>query len=319
MRVLVAGATGVIGRQLTGLLADKGHEVIALARNPERAAASGSGVRAVRADALDAEGLSAAVVRAEPEAVVNLLTAIPRKVDSRRLDRDFAATNLLRTRGTRNLVDAAKAAGVQRMVGESVAFGYRPAPDGGLRDETSPLWTTGPEQFRPVVAALRELEERTTGEGGTVLRFGHLYGPGSAFDREGNFTQQVRKRMLPLVGEGNAVFSFIHAQDAAAAVLKALEGDADVVRGATYNIVDDDPAPVSAWLPELARVLGAKAPMRVPVWLVRPMIGSYGVAFMNELQGADNGLAARGLGWQPSRASWREGFAAELGASTPNR
>nr|WP_256386313.1 NAD(P)-dependent oxidoreductase [Brachybacterium sp. P6-10-X1] len=308
----MAGATGVIGRQMTTSLTEHGHTVAALSRAPKNAATPEDSILTVRADALNAAELSTAVAEAAPEAVVNLLTAIPQQVDSRRVDREFTLTNRLRTLGTRNLIEASRAADVRHHVAASLAYGYRPGSAGELKTEESPWWTDGPAWFRPVVEALRELEERTLTEDGTVLRFGHLYGHGSAFAADGNFATQVRKRMLPVVGGGNAVFSFIHAGDAAAAVVAALEGPRGTVGGRPYNIVDDDPTPVSFWLPEYARMLGAKPPRRVPAWALRPVIGRYGVAFMNELAGADNSLVREQLSWSPQHSSWRDGFAAEL-------
>lgn len=310
MRVLIAGATGVIGSQLVPVLRENGHEVIALSRSRERArAVERDGVRLVCADALDATALSQAVAEAAPDAVVNLLTAIPDKVDPRRLAKVFAPTNLLRTQGTRNLLAAAKQAGAAKVVTESIAFAYRPGGAGPAGEDT-PLWHDGPAQFVPVVEAVADMERQTTDAGGTVLRFGHLYGPGTGYASGGYFVTQTRKRMMPIVGAGSAVFSFLHVKDAAESVAAALDHDAAGV----FNIVDDEPAQVSTWLPELARILGAKPPMRVPSALVRPMVGGYGVAYMNELRGADNAAARRELGWKAAHSTWREGLRAELAA-----
>jgi nucleoside-diphosphate-sugar epimerase len=297
MRVLVAGATGVIGRRLVPLLTAIGHDVTALARSP------GTGV--VAADALDRAALDRAVRATAPDAVVNLLTAIPRDPNPRRLARDFALTNRLRTEGTRNLLDAAAAAGARRVVCAGLAYAYQPADD--LADEDAPLWTEHPpRQLGPVVAALVELERRTAAARGLVLRFGHLYGPGTAYADDGAVTARVRAGTMPLVGGGNAVFSFTHADDAASAIAASLEKDH--VTGA-LNVVDDQPAAVHVWLPALARMLGAPAPRRVPAALARLLIGGWGVAYLNELRGADNARARLRLDWRPRYASWAEGFA----------
>ncbi|MQY40362.1 hypothetical protein SRB17_83950 [Streptomyces sp. RB17] len=304
MRVLVAGASGVIGSRLVPLLIAVGHDVVALARASRRTAvleAVGAGV--VVADALDHDQLHAAVRQAAPDAVVNLLTAIPTDVDPRRLARDFALTNRLRTEGTRNLMAAARATGAGRIVAQGLAYGYQPGA--GLANEDDPLWHNAtPRQFTPVLAALDSLEEQTAAAGGTVLRFGHLYGPGSAYAVDGAFTAQVRAGKVPLVGGGNSVFSFTHADDAATAIVAALDRDA----GGVLNVVDDDPAPLHVWLPEFAAGLGAPAPKRAPAALARLAVGGWGVAFMNQLRGAANARARLALNWRPRYASWREGL-----------
>lgn len=309
MRVLVAGATGVLGRRLVPLLAAVGHEVIGLSRSARRAEAPAvEGVRLVVADALDRTALTRAVREAAPDAVVDLLTAIPAEVDPRRLARDFALTNRLRTEGTRNLIDAAAEAGAGRFIAEGLAYAYQPGE--GLADEDAPLWTRRtPRQFAPVLGALMELESATAAAGGLVLRFGHLYGPGSVYAADGSFTRRVRAGKVPLVGGGNAVFSFTHAHDAASAIVAALDRD---VTG-TLNIVDDEPAPLRTWLPAFARILGAPEPKRAPAALARPAVGAWGVAFMNELRGADNARARLQLNWRPRYSSWADGFAAEFG------
>jgi nucleoside-diphosphate-sugar epimerase len=300
MRVLVAGSTGVIGRQLLPLLRGAGHDVIAMVRRPGPEASS------VVADALRPEQVRAALETVQPDAVVNLLTAIPPRINPAKLARDMAMTNRLRTEGTRNLLDAARRVGTKRVIVQSLAYAYAPGP--GLADEDAPLWTDSPAQFRPVVAALAELEDRTAQEHGLVLRLGHLYGPGTVFARDGSFTADVSAGKVPLVGGGNAVFSFTHTRDAAMAILAGLDKD---VAG-TLNVVDDEPAPLHEWLPVFAGLLAAKRPKPAPVWLARMMVGPYGVAFMNQLRGADNARTRLTLDWRPGYRTWRDGLAAEL-------
>lgn len=309
MRVLVAGATGVIGRRLLPLLTAVGHEVVGLSRSREgRASVLEAGAEAVTADALDAGALERAVREAAPDAVVNMLTAIPAEVDPRKLARQFEQTNRLRTRGTRHLLDAARLAGAVRVISQGLAYGYQRGE--GLADEDAPMWTSRtPKQFAPVLAALIELERLTGAADGLVLRFGHLYGPGSAYAGNGSFARQVRAGKVPLVGGGHGVFSFTHVDDAATAVVAALDrGDVTGV----LNVVDDAPAQLREWLPSYALRLGAPAPKPVPAVLARLAVGGWGVAFMNELRGADNARARMQLDWRPRYASWAEGFAAEL-------
>lgn len=329
MRVLVAGATGVIGTPLVPLLTSVGHDVIALARSADRAgAARSAGAEIAVADALDRAALDRAVRDAAPDAVVNMLTAIPAALDPRKLARQFAPTNRLRTEGTRNLYDAARAAGARRVIAQGLAYAYDPdvadsadsADSADLANEDVPFWPRPARQFAPNLRALTELERLTDEADGLVLRYGHLYGPGSGYAigagpragaADGSFTAQVRAGKVPLVGGGTAVFSFTHAHDAATAVVAALDKP---VRGA-LNIVDDDPAPVRTWLPALAELLGARPPKAIPAFLARLAVGGFGVDYMTRLRGADNARAKLALDWRPRHASWRTGFAAEAGAA----
>jgi nucleoside-diphosphate-sugar epimerase len=312
MRVVVAGATGVIGRQVVPLLAASGHEVVALSRRPnenEEAGAAGAGVRTVAVDALDAAALGQAVRTAAPDAVLHLLTAIPWQINPRKLERDFALTNRLRTEATRTLLEAAHDAGATRFVAQGLAYAYDPAP--GLADEDAPLWRKPPKEFAAALEALRTLERLTLTQapGGLVLRFGHLLGPGTGFAADGAIADAVRARKMPVAGDGTAMFSFTHTQDAAAAIAAALDRPE---AGGVLNIVDDDPAPVSTWLPAYARMLGAPKPPHVPALLARLASGSWGAAYLTRLRGAANTRAKDVLSWTPAHPSWRAAFAAEL-------
>jgi len=306
MRVLVAGSSGVIGRQLVPVLEAGGHEVVGLVR-----AAYPSSAKIIKADALDRRAVLRAVRDARPDAIVNMLTAIPKQINPKRLAEDFELTNRLRTRGTRNLLAAAAEVGVGRIVSQGLAYAYEPRGR-GLADEDTPLWLDPPKPFVPVLDALKVLEDATLDIGGTVLRLGHLYGPGTSYAADGSFIQQVRDRQVPLVGGGTAVFSFTHTRDASTAVLEVLETGHTGV----FNVVDDDPAPMSEWLPYLAKQIGAPQPRRAPALLARLAVGPWGVAFMTRLRGADNARVKRILGWQPMYPSWRAGFTAELSART---
>jgi nucleoside-diphosphate-sugar epimerase len=304
MKILVAGGTGAIGRQLVPQLLDDGHDVTVLARSVWRAQQlSELGAEIVAADALDAPEMVRVVADVKPDAIVNLLTALPSDIDPKHVDRDLAQTNRLRTEGARNLFDAAREAGVTTHVVESVA--YMTDPSGpAVTDEAAPLWQAPPKKFAPAVAAVAELERLAGEHGATVLRFGHLYGPGTAFGPAGSFTGKVREGKVPLLGEGGSIFSFVHTADAASAVVAALGQE----RPGVFNIVDDEPTPIRQWLPELAEILHAPAPKRVPTWMARMAVGTYGVAYMTELRGSSNRRAKEALAWYPSRPTWREGF-----------
>ncbi|MET0127378.1 MAG: NAD(P)-dependent oxidoreductase, partial [Solirubrobacterales bacterium] len=292
-----------------------GHEVVGMTRS-ERGAelVRGMGARAAIADALEPESVGRAVSEAGPEAIVHQLTALSGSLDPRHFDRDFAATNRLRTEGTDHLLAAARAAGVRRFVAQSYA-GWPYARSGGpVKSEEDPLDPDPPEAFRRALDAIRHLERAVSGcerVEGVVLRYGGFYGPGTSLslDPVGEHVEAIRKRRFPIVGDGAGVWSFVHIADAAEATVAAVE------RGGagTLNVVDDDPAAVRAWLPYAAETLGAKPPRRVPRWLGRLLAGEAATVMMTEVRGASNERAKRLLGWQPSFASWRRGFAEGLG------
>jgi nucleoside-diphosphate-sugar epimerase len=307
MKVFVAGASGAMGRPLVRQLVAAGHEVTGMTRREERAAAlREAGADAVVCDVFDAAALESALVAASPEVVVHQLTALPPRLDYKAKDDPLAATNRVRSEGTRNLLAAAKAAGARRLVAESVAFLY--APEGGwVKGEEAPLFHGAPGPFGGAVEALADLERQVSaaeGIEGVVLRYGWLYGPGTYFERAGSQTEEALKRRMPIVGKGTGTFSFVQIEDAAAATVAAVE------RGApgTYNVVDDEPAPMREWVPVFAEAVGAKRPFRVPVWLARLIAGTAAAESATQLRGASNARAKRELGWQPSYPSWRQGF-----------
>ena len=312
MRVFVAGASGAVGRPLLPRLVAAGHEVTGMTRSEKRAEdVRAAGARAAVVDVFDADALRAAMTEASPEVVVHELTSLPDRIDFRKAD-TYAATNRVRTEGTRNLIDGARAAGARRFVCQSIAFAYRPE-GAGLKTEDDPLLDDAPGTFGSGVAALREMEGMVLGsEGidGLVLRYGFFYGPGTYYGEDGTSTEDVRRRRMPIVGRGTGVFSFIHVDDAADATVAAVERGAPGV----YNVADDDPAPMSEWVPTFAQAAGAKPPRRVPVWLARFVAGKDVTGFALTLRGASNEKAKRELGWEPAHPSWRSGFAESLGA-----
>jgi nucleoside-diphosphate-sugar epimerase len=317
MKVFVAGATGVLGRALVPRLVARGHEVVGMTRSASKQhLVRGLGGRPVVVDALDPDAVAEAVASAEPEVIVHQLTALSGTMsarDVRHPERSFAATmtNRLRTEGTDHLVAAGRAVGARRFVAQS--FGaFRFARTGGpVQTEADPL---DPDLPAPGLAAILHLERAVTtiewGEG-LVLRYGGFYGPGTGISLapDAVMAAPIRKRRFPLVGDGGGVWSFVHIEDAAAATAVAVErGERGI-----YNVVDDEPAPVREWLPELARALGGKPPRRVPRWLVRLLAGEVATVMMTDVRGASNEQAKREFGWQPRYASWRQGFAHGLG------
>jgi 2-alkyl-3-oxoalkanoate reductase len=311
MKIFVAGASGAIGRPLVPQLIAAGHEVTGMTRREERAAEiRAAGASAVVCDVFDRDALGAALKAAKPEAVVHMLTALPATIDWKASD-PLGPTNRVRKEGTRNLIDAARAAGARRMVAESVAFLYAPQGD-WVKDEDAPLFKGAPGPFGDAVEALGDLERQVRGAerlDGIVLRFGFFYGPGTSYAADGSQAEEMRKRRVPIVGKGTGTFSFIHVEDAAAATVSAVE------RGSpgTYNVTDDEPAPMREWVPVYAEALGAKPPRRVPFWLAKLVAGKALAGNAVALRGASNARAKRELGWEPRYASWRQGFKEALG------
>jgi nucleoside-diphosphate-sugar epimerase len=312
VKILLAGATGAIGRPLLPLLIEAGHVVVGTTRSEAKAAGiREAGGEAAVVNAMDAEALREVVVAAEPEVVINELTALPDALDFR--DREaLAATNALRREAGPSLARIAAEVGAKRLISQSVAFFYAPVGD-AIKTEDEPVIELPPESpMADGPLAIRELEESTLERpavDGLVLRYGYFYGPGTYYAADGTTAEQVRRRRFPIVGNGGGVFSFIHTDDAAAATAAAVERGAPGI----YNVTDDDPAPMSEWLPLYAEAIGAKPPRRVPAWLARLVAGKDAAALATSLRGASNEKAKRELGWTPRYASWRQGFREALG------
>ena len=312
MRVFLVGASGAIGKRLVPRLVAGGYEVVGAFRSPaseERVRAMGA--EPVVLDLLDAEAVRKAVVRAKPHAIIHQATSLNGKLDFKHPDRAFAQTNLLRTRGTDNLLAAAREAGVARLIAQSYAS-YRYQRFGGpVKTEEDPLDPDPPAAMREIYAAMNYLDHAVTDAGGAALRYGGFYGDPSSAAEQVNFLEPVLKRAFPIVGNGKGYASFIHLEDAAAATVHALEHDAKGV----YNIVDDEPAPAREWLPYLASVLGAKPPRHFPAWMARLFAGELAVILGEELRGASNEKAKRELGLKLRYPSWRQGFVAAYGSN----
>jgi nucleoside-diphosphate-sugar epimerase len=310
MKILVAGASGALGKQLVPRLVAEGHGVVGTTRTVSKLDTLRElGATGVVADVLDPDQVAHVVAEAEPEVIIHQLTALNRPFDIRHFDRTFEETNRLRTEATDHLLAAGRAADVKRFIAQSFA-GWPFARTGALvKSEDDALDPSPPAGIRQTHAAIRHVEEAVTGADwteGIVLRYGGFYGPGTSLSAEGGEqTEQLRKRKFPVVGNGAGVWCFVHIEDAAEATVAA------VTRGrrGLYNIVDDDPAPVSEWLPAAARAMGAPPPRHVPRWLGRLFAGEVGAVMMTEVRGASNEKAKRELGWRPRHASWRQGFA----------
>jgi nucleoside-diphosphate-sugar epimerase len=314
MKVFVAGATGAIGARLVPLLVERGHEVVGTTRSePKAAVLREVGAEPVVVDALDAGALTEAVLRAQPDAIVHELTALPEILDPRKFEQSFALTNRLRREATDTLLAAGRDVGVRRFVAQSYA-GWPYARVGGpVKTEEDPLDDRPPNAMAATLDAIRRLEDAVTRAGwteGIVLRYGGFYGPGTSMEPGSAQLELVRKGKFPIVGSGAGVWSFVHVDDAAAATVAAVEHG----KPGVYNVVDDDPAPVAEWLPALAELVGGRPPKRVPRSLGRLLVGEAAVVLLDEVRGASNEKAKRELEWQPRYASWRDGFRAALNA-----
>jgi nucleoside-diphosphate-sugar epimerase len=303
MRVFVAGGTGVVGRRLVPQLVARGHQVTATTTSPVKLGLlSQLGADGVVMDGLDGVSVGEAVAAARPDAIVHEMTGLSEahagKPNLRRADRFFATTNRLRSEGTDHLLAAAEATGVTNFVAQGHASFNGIREGGWVKTEEDPL------EVVEGTKAITHLEDVVVRAGGAVLRYGGFYGPGANDDQ----VKLVRKRLFPLVGGGTGYVSWVHIDDAASATVLTVEQQAKGV----FNIVDDEPAPVSEWLPYLAECAGAKPPRRVPAWLARLLAGEMMVGAMTEGRGFSNAKATRELGWKLRYPSWRQGFKEEL-------
>ena len=304
MRVFVAGGTGVIGRRLVPQLVARGHQVTATTTSAGKLGLLEQlGAEGTVMDGLDAAAVGEAVAAAGPDAIVNEMTGLSEahagKPNLRKAERFFAITNRLRSEGIDHLLAAAEATGVTHVVAQGHASMNGIRQGGWVKTEEDPL------EVVEGTKAIKHLEDVVVRAGGAVLRYGGFYGPGANDDQ----VKLVLKRLFPLVGDGTGYVSWVHVDDAVSATVLAVEQKA---RG-VFNIVDDEPAPASEWLPYLAECAGAKPPRRVPAWLARLLAGDMAVGIMTEGRGFSNAKAKRELGWELRYPSWRQGFKEELG------
>lgn len=309
MRIFIAGATGTLGTPLVRALVARGHDVTGLTRSADKKSQLvAAGATPVLADALDAPALEEAVRSAAPDTVVHALTALPEGGPTRASHMN--ATNELRTTGTRNLLNAAIRAGATRFIGESMIFAYGfgdhgPTPkreDDDLQKQEPRAW------LQETVDALRVLEDRllTVDAEGHIeaipLRYGLFYGRESPSTE--HMLQMLRKRMVPTVRGKENVISWVHLDDAVSATVAAIERG---TRRTIYNVVDDEPVSMNAWIRRAADVAGAPEPWSVPAWLLRLLFPYLSMIFSTQLP-VDNTKAKRELGWTPQYPTSQEGL-----------
>ena len=312
MRIFIAGATGVLGRNLIPKLLKRGHSVVGTSSTKERLQElEHMGSEAILMNGLDRDSVLRAVTAAKADVVVNQMTALASVQNYRNFDKEFELTNRLRREGTAYLLEAARQNEVRKIVVQSFAGWPLQAGSVIANPEETPYAMDLPARMKNSLRAIQQMEEMVVSSQspvGVVLRYGFFYGPGTSFDSTASTIEVVRKGNFPVIGKGTGVWSFIHVEDAAEATRIAIE---DAPAG-TYQVTDDHPAAVGEWLPELARLLEAKPPKRVPVWLGRLFAGASTAFMMTRMRGAANGKAKRVLEWRPNYADWRHGFAAML-------
>lgn len=263
-------------------------------------------------DVLDLSAVREAIASVAPDAIISQLTDLPQRLRPRQLKRVYAANDRLRLEGTANLLAAARGNGVTRFVMQSNAFWYQPS-GGPVKTERNPLYLDAPPPIGAAVAALAATEQRLLEAAdveAVVLRYGFFYGPGTWYAPEGDIAEQVHRRRYPIIGHGGGIHSFIHITDAAAATIAALERAAPGI----YNVTDDEPAEMNEWLPAYAAALEARSPRRVPASIAKLAAGRAPVEWVLNLRGASSQKLRRAVEWTPEFATWRSGFARELGS-----
>jgi nucleoside-diphosphate-sugar epimerase len=302
MKIFIAGGTGAIGRPLIAALLAKGHSLVALTRSLEKAQALvEQGIEPAVADVFDRDAVKAVVRRAQPEVVIEQLTALPKTYTRESMNAAAALNNRIRLEGGANVLAAAQAAGVRRYLRQSVAF-YA-IPGSGLADEDTPLAFSASPAIAAGAREITELEHHLLGSPrieGIALRYGFFYGPGTWFNPDGDVARQLQQQQFPIVGNGEGVWSWLHIEDAAIATVAAAErGNPGI-----YLIANDQPLAVREWLPAFARWLNAPPPPRLPVEDVLRTSGADSVYYGTRMRGVSNAKAKRELTLQPRPLEW---------------
>ena len=303
MKIFVAGATGVIGRPLVARLLAKGHSVVALVRSTEHARTLvEQGIEPVIADVFDPDAVKAVVTRSQPEVVIEQLTALPRTYTRESMTAAAPLNTRIRLEGGANVLAAAQAAGVRRYLRQSIAFWA--VPGDGLADEQTPLALDASPAVAAEARLVTEIERRlleTPNIEGIAMRYGFFYGPGTWFSPDGDVGRQVREQQVPVIGNGEGVWSWLHIEDAAIATTAAAEQGTPGV----YIVVNDRPLAVREWLPAFAKWLNAPPPPQISIEdALETSGGADAVYYGTQLRGVSNAKAKRELNFQPRPLEW---------------
>jgi nucleoside-diphosphate-sugar epimerase len=301
MRVLLAGATGAIGRPLIRCLKQHGHSVFGLVRSAESTRMlTEMGAEAVIGDALDAASVRAAIARVRADAVINELTSLPRHYTPAEMKAAAERDSKVRREGNVNLLAGMRESGVRRYVLQSSGFWYAPGP--GLANESSLLAVDASPGVAASARTYVELEStafRVSEIDCVAMRYGFFYGPGTWYTNDGDMGEQVRRQQVPIIGAGQGVWSFVHIEDAASATVTALE-----CAPGPYNIVDNNPSQQRVWLQSFARACGAPEPLQITEQEALATSGADSVYYATRLRGASNEKARHELNFRPRPLEW---------------
>lgn len=302
MKVLVAGATGAIGKPLLRYLDEAGHKPFALVRSPRAEGTLARSTTEAVADALDAASVLKVVDQIRPDVIINQLTSLPKHYTPEEMKAAGPRDTELRVKGNANLLAAARQTDCRRYILQSSAYWYAPGP--GLADEfvsfafdASPGVAAGCRTYADLEAAALD-----SGLQAVLLRYGFFYGPATWFSREGDVGEQVRRGEVPVIGNGEGVWNWVHIDDAAAATCAAVTAEPGV-----YNVVDDQPVAQSVWLPAFAKFVGAPEPAVISQDQGLRDLGPDRVYYATRLRGASNQRAKAQLAFRPRRLEWLEG------------
>jgi nucleoside-diphosphate-sugar epimerase len=302
MRVFIAGGTGAIGRPLIAKLLANGHAVTVLTRSSEKAQAlRNEGLDPAIADVFDADAMNAVVKQAQPDVVIEQLTALPKTYTPESMAAAAPFNRRIRLEGGANVLAAARAAGVRRYLRQSIAFWAESGP--GLADEGTPLAFDASPAVAADVRVVAEIERRLLESPdieGIALRYGFFNGPGTWFNPDGDVADQVRRQQFPIIGNGDGVWSWLHIEDAAAATVAAAEQG----KSGVYLVVNDQPLAVRQWLPAFAAWVKAPQPPQVSVEEAPQRGGPDAVYYGTQMRGASNAKAKGELGFQPRKLEW---------------
>jgi 2-alkyl-3-oxoalkanoate reductase len=300
MKIFVAGATGAIGLPLVRALCTLGHKVTGMTRTRRGIDCLHElGADAFSADAFDPKAVRTAIETSSPDVVIDQLTSLP--ADPADILKSIPEDARLHREGGGNLLAAARELGVGRYILQSKGF-YMDAPAGQLADESAKLRYDAPGAIGESARIMGAYEDRVLASppiDAVVLRYGFFYGPGTWYRPGGGIADQARKGEALIIGEGNAVWSFVHIDDAVAATVASLTAEPGV-----YNIVDDNPLLVADCLFAFARWVDAPEPRRVSVDDALKAAGAEAVYFHTRLTGAANARAKAQLGFKPRPLLW---------------